>query len=86
MAAGLRTIIEIGQGTGPVSESIGLVYLVLRWIVGIGGPIVFPLLALHMLKLKETQPATGMLYVLVIFTFIGEAAGMVLGPTGAGPL
>ena len=60
-------------------------YVGLRWVVGIGGPLVLAFLTLRTLESKATQAATGILYVVVIVTFIGEATGMMLSLGGGVP-
>ena len=47
-------------------------WLVLRWAAGIGGPLVLAVMVWRILKYRNTQAATGVLFVGVIVTFIGE--------------
>jgi hypothetical protein len=53
-------------------------YLAVRWSVGFVGPIVLGWMARESAKIRSTQSATGILYVVVIFCFLGELAGLVL--------
>jgi hypothetical protein len=50
--------------------------LALQWIAGIVGVAVTAWMAWQTLKIPNTQSATGILYVAVIFTFLGELAGL----------
>lgn len=61
---------------GSVSHVEWWFYLVLRWIMGIAAPILLSIMAWQTLRLRHTQAATGILYVVVIMTFIGEATGI----------
>jgi hypothetical protein len=49
-----------------------LLWLVLRWAAGIGGPLVLAVMVWRILHYRNTQAATGVLFVGVIVTFIGE--------------
>jgi hypothetical protein len=49
-----------------------VMWLVLRWAAGIAGPIVLAMMAWRILRYRNTQAATGILFVGVIVTFIGE--------------
>lgn len=64
----------LGSGAG----LDGWLYWTLRWVIGIAGPLILTLLAWRTLKLRHTQAATGMLYVVVILAFLGEATGIAL--------
>ena len=50
--------------------------LALQWLAGILGVAVTAWMAWQTLKIPNTQSATGILYVAVIFTFLGELAGL----------
>ncbi|CAN5477713.1 hypothetical protein BH10PLA2_BH10PLA2_24100 [soil metagenome] len=52
--------------------------LPVRWIVGLIGPAVLNILALQTTRIRSTQSATGILYVVVILTFLGEVVSQVL--------
>ncbi|MBI5757384.1 MAG: hypothetical protein HZA46_02555 [Planctomycetales bacterium] len=47
-------------------------WLALRWLAGIIGPAIVVVMVRQILKYKNTQSATGVLFVGVILTFIGE--------------
>jgi hypothetical protein len=53
-------------------------WFVPRCLIGIGGPLVFGVLAYRTARIHSTQSATGILYVVVICTFIGELFGMLI--------
>lgn len=53
-------------------------WLALRWIAGIGGPLVAAGMVMRILKHRNTQAATGVLFAGVILTFIGELAAALL--------
>jgi hypothetical protein len=52
--------------------------LPVRWIVGLIGPAALGVLALQTARIRSTQSATGILYVVVILTFVGEVVSQVL--------
>lgn len=54
------------------------VWLGLRWLAGILGPIAVFVMVSRILKYRNTQSATGVLFVGVILTFIGEMTAMLL--------
>jgi hypothetical protein len=49
-----------------------LMWLILRWLAGIVAPLVLALMVWRILRYRNTQAATGVLFVGVIVTFIGE--------------
>lgn len=52
--------------------------LPVRWLVGLLGPAALNILALQTARIRSTQSATGILYVVVILTFLGEVVSQVL--------
>jgi hypothetical protein len=52
--------------------------LPLRWGLGFAGPLVLGILAWKTARIRSTQSATGILYVVVIFCFLGELISQVL--------
>ena len=54
------------------------VWLMLEWIGGILGPLAVSVMVVRILKYKNTQSATGALFVGVILAFIGEMTGALL--------
>ncbi len=59
-------------------DSTQWTWLSLKWISGIIGPLVCVFMVWQILKLKNTQSATGVLFVAVILTLIGELSGLLL--------
>lgn len=55
-----------------------LLWLFLRWGVGLVSVLALTIMAWQTAKIRSTQSATGILYVVVIFTYMGELAAMVL--------
>jgi hypothetical protein len=53
-------------------------FVPVRWLVGLIGPAVLTVLAWQTAKIRSTQSATGILYVVVIFCFLGELISQVL--------
>jgi hypothetical protein len=52
--------------------------LPLRWGLGFVAPLVLGVMAWQAAKIRSTQSATGILYVVVIFCFLGELIGQLL--------
>jgi hypothetical protein len=57
----------------------------LRWLAGLAGAFVLALLSWQTLKIPNTQSATGMLYVVVIFVFLGELTSQLVAAESALP-
>jgi hypothetical protein len=53
-------------------------FIAMRWLTGIVGALVVAVMAWQTLKIPNTQSATGILYVGVILTFIGELTSLLL--------
>jgi hypothetical protein len=62
-----------------------IVWLALRWGVGFFGPLVLTWMAWQAARIRSTQSATGILYVVVIFCFIGEITNQLLQATSPVP-
>ncbi|HEX7447912.1 MAG TPA: hypothetical protein VF306_10225 [Pirellulales bacterium] len=71
--------------TGPFSTNQWL-FIGLRWLTGIGGAMAVAVAARQTLKVPNTQSATGILYVGVIVTFLGELTAQLLSRQSAFPL
>ena len=54
------------------------IWLMLRWLAGILGPLCVVVMVWRILKYRNTQAATGVLFVAVILTFIGEMSASLL--------
>lgn len=70
--------IALWLGWDALSGSTQLVWLALRWLAGIFGPLIVAAMVLRILRYHNTQSATGVLFVGVILTFIGEATAALL--------
>jgi hypothetical protein len=58
-------------------------WLPVRWGLGFLGPLVLGVLAWQTARIRSTQSATGILYVVVILCFLGELTSQLLaGTTG----
>jgi hypothetical protein len=55
-----------------------LLFLPVRWGVGLLGPLVPVAMAWQTARIRSTQSATGILYVVVIFCFLGELTGQLV--------
>ncbi|MBX3442579.1 MAG: hypothetical protein KF774_09225 [Planctomyces sp.] len=53
-------------------------WLALRWLCGIAAPIIMAVLVRQILRYRNTQSATGVLFAAVILVFIGETTAAVL--------
>lgn len=53
-------------------------WLPVRWGIGFLGPLVLGVLAWQTTRIRSTQSATGILYVVVIFVFLGELTSLLL--------
>jgi hypothetical protein len=53
-------------------------WLPLRWGFGFAGPLVLAWMAWQAARIRSTQSATGILYVVVIFCFLGELTSQLL--------
>jgi hypothetical protein len=75
LATIFRCLVSVGAlatGSGLLTESTYWIWLALRWLAGILGPGAACVMVHRILRYRNTQAATGVLFVAVIFTFIGE--------------
>jgi hypothetical protein len=83
----LRAAVEAaGLALDLQTNAIGtsqLLFLALRWLSGIVGTLVLAVMAYKTLKIPNTQSATGILYVCVIVTFLGELISLLSAAHGA---
>ncbi|MCG8586728.1 MAG: hypothetical protein MI757_18655 [Pirellulales bacterium] len=91
LATFVRTIVaatglglEIQHSGTP--ETSTLLFLVLRWLAGLVAPLVLALMTWKTLDIPNTQSATGILYVIVIVTFVGELTAQLLSTSSMYPL
>jgi len=61
-----------GGGNGGGAGSLFLAFLAIRWLAGIAGLLGLCLMTWETLRIPNTQSATGILYVAVILSFLGE--------------
>ena len=74
-ATGLRLMVSaigLALGYAALNDSAYWIWLSLRWLAGIVGPGLACIMVVRILKYRNTQAATGVLFVAVILTFIGE--------------
>jgi hypothetical protein len=53
-------------------------WLTVRWLIGLALPLVLGVLAWRCARIRATQSATGILYVAVVFCFLGELTALLL--------
>ena len=77
-----------GLWTCPVSLTDGThtIWLAIRWLAGLAGPLAMALLVPRILKYRNTQSATGVLFAGVILTYMGEMAATLLSSEVGWPL
>jgi hypothetical protein len=70
--------------SGRVSlTDVALLWLPLRWGLGLLLPAVLGVMAWHTTRIRNTQSSTGILYIVVVFVFLGElTAQLLLNVTG----
>jgi hypothetical protein len=66
-----------GHSLGNLNDATVL-WLPLRWGLGFVGPLVLVWMAWQAARIRSTQSATGILYVVVIFCFLGELTSQLL--------
>ena len=81
----LRVVVAgVGLWSWTAGHSLGnlegetILWLPLRWGLGFAGPLVLAWMAREAAKIRSTQSATGILYVVVIFCFLGELTSLLL--------
>ncbi len=83
IAVVIRSIIavgEMGMAGVPIeaNSSTYFAFLALRWLAGLVGVLGLTGMTWQTLKIPNTQSATGILYVAVIFVFLGELTSQLL--------
>ena len=71
-----------GRGAIVTPASVCSFFLAIRWGMGVAGPLLATVLAWKTVRIRSTQSATGILYVVVIFCFLGELTGQLLRGSG----
>jgi len=91
VAAALRIVVaslglwcETASG-GDISTQ-WVLFVALRWTFGLIGVAILTWMAWQTLKIPNTQSATGILYVAVIGTFVGETMSLLLSSESMFPL
>lgn len=74
--------ITLFTGEIPIDATL---WLVPRWAIGIGGPAILGFMTWRTALIHSTQSATGILYVVVICSFLGELLGMLISRTTGVP-
>jgi hypothetical protein len=67
---------------GNLNTDVAL-WLPVRWLVGFAAPLGLDWMAWQAARIRSTQSATGILYVVVIFCFLGELTSLLLRNGGA---
>jgi hypothetical protein len=81
MAVLLRLAVSVtalALGYAHLQTQTHWLWLCLRWLAGIIGPLVLVVMVSRILRYRNTQSATGVLFVGVILTFIGELSATLL--------
>lgn len=65
-----------------LKSSDAVLWLPLRWLLGFIAPLGLDWMAWQSAKIRSTQSATGILYVVVIFCFLGELFSLLLRGSG----
>jgi hypothetical protein len=84
IVCGIGLALVLADSNWPSQQS--LLFILLRWLAGIFGAAGLTLMAWKTLLIPNTQSATGILYVAVIATFIGELVSLLLSSSSAYPL
>ena len=90
-AIGVRAVV-VGASLAFSLASLGmpdtghLLFVSLRWLSGIFGALALAVMTWKTLKIPNTQSATGILYVAVIATFLGELTSLLLTAQSEYPL
>jgi hypothetical protein len=67
-----------GSAAGSASANASTLFLAVRWGMGVIGPAVATFLTWKTVQIRSTQSATGILYVVVVFCFLGELTSQLL--------
>lgn len=78
VAAGLGLWLWTGHGGSANLDGEMQLFLPVRWLLGFVGPLVLGWMAWETARIRSTQSATGILYVVVIVCFLGELTSQLL--------
>ena len=84
IVCGIGAGLELSESGIP--ERSQLAFIALRWLSGIVGTLILARMTWQTLKIPNTQSATGILYVAVIATFLGELTSQLLTRESSFPL
>jgi hypothetical protein len=73
---------RLGPGT---LDNETIIWVSLRWGLGFVAPLILSWMAWQSARIRSTQSATGILYVVVIFCFLGELSSQLLVASSAPP-
>jgi hypothetical protein len=76
--AGVGLWLWTGETAGSNLEGELVLWLAIRWGIGFIGPLVLGWMAWETARIRSTQSATGILYVVVILCFLGELTSQLL--------
>jgi hypothetical protein len=76
--------LEVTDGIPLNTERI--LFIILRWLAGLVGVLALVWMTWQTLKIPNTQSATGILYVALIGTFVGELTAQLLSAESVFPL
>jgi hypothetical protein len=71
-ARNFATIFGIGHAGGPFQSQLDFLWLLARLMIGLVGPAALCHMTLATVRLKATQPATGILYAATVMVLMGE--------------
>jgi len=90
VAVGLQTVLSALGLWGEIATTEPtlqwILFVLLRWTFGLVGVAAMTWMAWQTLKIPNTQSATGILYVAVIGTFVGETMALLLSTESLFPL
>jgi hypothetical protein len=78
VVAGTGLWLWTGAATAPRLDTEMLLWLAIRWLIGLLGPLGLCWMAWETARIRSTQSATGILYVVVILCFLGELTSQLL--------
>lgn len=84
--AGAALAFWLSDAGGHTLTTEDLLWLPVRWAVGILGPLVFGWMAWSAARIRSTQSATGILYVAAVCAILGELVGLLLESSHGLPL
>jgi hypothetical protein len=68
----VMSAVSLALGAAALTDSTYWIWLSLRWLAWVVGPGIACIMVQRILRYRNTQAATGVLFVAVILTFIGE--------------